>query len=154
MIACTPVIAEPTPVQAEAKRSLEKTAQMEEYRGSIFVQARGDGIDYRPILNRAANLDKTALVSLFTMKFMGEPGETHCTVLRDLMQLWGDAKFAEVLVSQPQEVRDLVVSSIDYAWADPDWIDYSRTLAASPASISKRPKAEQAAPSGGGKPSN
>jgi hypothetical protein len=130
------------------------TAQMEEHGGSIFAQARADGIDYRPILNRAANLDKTALVSLFTMKFMGEGGDTHCAVLRDLMQLWGDAKFAEVLVSQPQEVRALVVSSIDYTCADADWISYPRTLAASPASITKRPSAEQGTPSGSGKSSN
>jgi len=117
---------------------------MEEYRGSIFAQAKLDGIDYRPILKRAVNLDKTALVSLFTMKFMGEGGDTHCANLRDLMHLWGDAKFAEVLVSQPKEVRALVVSSIDYTCADSDWIPYPRTLAASPESITKRPEAGQA----------
>ncbi len=131
-------MAELTPIQVEAKRSLEAAAQMEEHRGSIVAQARFDEIDYRPILKRATNLDKKALVSLFTMKFMGEGGETHCAILQNLMKLWGDTRFAEVLASQPKEIRDLVVSSIDYSWVDPDWISYPKTLALSPASRTDR----------------
>lgn len=129
MIACVPTAADLTPHQLEAKRSLVETAQTEEYVGSIFTQAKVDGIDYRPILKRAINLDKEALVSLFPMKFAGEGGETHCSNLKALMVLWGDAQFAEVLGSQSVGVRDLVVRAIKHSWADPDWASYPKTIA-------------------------
>jgi hypothetical protein len=132
------VMAELTPKQAEAKMSLEKVAKMEEYDGSIYAQARHDKIDYRPILKRAINLEKPALISLFGMQFMGEGGETHCEILKDLMILWGDEKFATVLGEQPKKVREIVVSSIDYAWADPSWASYPKTLALSPESVEAR----------------
>ncbi len=131
-------MAELAPKQIEAKKSLEVVAGMEEGLGSIFAQARLDKIDYRPILNRAINLEKPALISLFGMQFMGEGGETHSAILKDLMTLWGDEKFAELLSAQPKKIREIVVSSIDYAWADPVWASYSKTLALSPESIEAR----------------
>jgi hypothetical protein len=141
--------AELTPSQIEARRSLEETAQMEAYGGSIYAHAKADGIDYRPILRSAIGLDQKALISLFAMKFMGEGGETHAANLKDLMKLWGDDPFAKVVARQPAEIRDLVVSNIDYAWADPEWNLYPKTLATSPDSITQRPEAEQG---GTGKP--
>ena len=142
-LSCSLASSEPTPSQIEAKRSLEEKAKMEEYRGSIYAQAKADGIDYRPILRSAIDLDQKALISLFAMKFMGEGSETHCANLKDLMKLWGDDQFSKVVTGQPAEIRDLVVSSIDYAWADPEWNLYPKTLATSPASITERPEAEQ-----------
>ncbi len=130
--------AELTPKQAEAKTSLEEIAKMEEYGGSIYAQARHDKIDYRPILKRAINLEKPALISLFGMQFMGESGETHSKILKDLMMLWGDEKFAEALGEQPEKVREMVVGSIDYAWADSIWASYPKTLALSPESVEAR----------------
>jgi len=116
---------------------------MEEYGGSIYAQAKADGINYRPILRSAIGLDQKALISLFAMKSMGEGGETHCANLRDLMKLWGDAQFAKIVATQPAEIRDLVVSNIDYAWADPEWSLYPKILATSPDSIHQQPEAEQ-----------
>jgi len=142
-VSCSLASSEPTPSQIEAKRSLEENAKMEEYRGSIYAQAKADGIDYRPILRSAIGLDQKALISLFAMKFMGEGGETHCANLKDLMKLWGDEQFSKVVAGQPAEIRDLVVSNIDYAWADPEWNLYPKTLATSPASITERTAAEQ-----------
>lgn len=134
---CTFARAELTPTQIEAKQRLEDTANSENYLGSILAQARLYGIGYRPILKRAINLDKDALVSLFPIQFLGEAAEIQCTTLQELMKLWGDDKFAEILTSQPENVRDLVVSSIDYSWATADWGQYPKTIAASPKSITK-----------------
>lgn len=116
---------------------------MEEYHGSIFTQAKLDGIDYRSVLQSAIKLNEKALISLFAMKFMGEGGETHCANLKNLLKLCGDDQFSKVVAKQPAEIRDLVVGSIDYAWADPKWDLYPKTLATSPASITKRTEAEQ-----------
>jgi hypothetical protein len=144
VVSCSLASSEPTPSQIDAKRSLEENAKMEEYAGSIYAQAKIDGIDYRPILRSAIDLDQKSLISLFAMKFMGEGGETHCEILKDLMRLWGDEQFSKVVATQPADIRDLVVSNIDYAWADQEWNLYPKTLATSPASITKRPEAEQA----------
>lgn len=111
---------------------------MEEYGGSIYAQARHDKIDYRPILKRAINLERPALISLFGIQFSGEGGETHSEILKDLMMLWGDEKFAEVLATQPKKVQEIVVGSVDYAWADPNWASYPKTLALSPKSVEVR----------------
>jgi len=116
---------------------------MEEYGGSIYAQAKSDGVDYRPILLSAIGLDQKALTSLLEMKFMGEGGETHCANLKDLMKLWGDDHFSKVVAKQPAAIRDLVVGNIDYAWADPEWDVYPKTLATSPTIITKRKEAEQ-----------
>ncbi len=132
-----------TPRQIEARRSLEETAQMEAHGGSIYAQAKADGIDYRPILRNAIDFDQEALISLFEMKFMGEGGETHCANLKDLMMLWGDDQFSKVVETQPPEVRDLVIGSIYYAWSDPEWDLFPKTLAASSATLPKRNDAGQ-----------
>jgi len=139
---CSLATAEPSPHQIEAKRSLEEAVQMEECGGSIYAQVKVAGIDYRTTLRSAIDLDHKALISLFAMKFMGEGGETHCANLRDLMKLWGDAQFAKIVATQPAEIRDLVVSNIDYAWADPEWSLYPKTLSTSPDSISQQPESE------------
>ena len=150
MIACTIATAEPTLIQREAKQALEMNIKMKDYRGSIFAQAHLDKIDYRPILRRAIDRDSEALVSLFPMEFMGEGAETHCSNLLHLMRLWGDDAFSVLLTKQAKEIRDLVVSSIDYAWADPEWNVYTKTRAASQNNVrrdsKKQNKSEQATP--------
>ena len=140
------VFADLTPRQATAKTKLKENAAMEEYRGSIYAQAKLDGIDYRASLRQAIALDKEAIESLFAMRFMGEGGETHSTNLLRLMHLWDDEQFSKVLSGQPERVRGFVVCSIDYSSADPEWIAFPKTLATSPNSITKRSKeAEQPA---------
>jgi len=143
VVTCTVAAAELSPTQVDAKRSLVRAAQTEEYRGGIYAQAKLDGIDYRPILKRAINLDEKALGSLLSMRFIGEGAETHCENLLQLMRLWGDDRFSKVVAQQPAKIRALVVGSIDYAWADPEWNLYSKTRKTSPGSVTKRTKAEQ-----------
>lgn len=133
-------LAELTPFQEAAKRKLEATSQMEEYRGSVYAQAKIDGIDYRSVIKKATSHDRKALESLFALRFTGEGAETHCSILLDLMRFWGDAKFAEALATQTKEIRDLVIGSIDYSWADPEWPSFPLTLALSPSSVKERPK--------------
>ncbi len=122
-----------------AKKQLEQTVRDEETPGSVLAQARLDGMDYRPVLERAIQMDAKALAALFAYtnsgKQMGEGAETHSAILLRLMHLWGDTKFSELLASQAPEGRDKVVASIDYAWAGPEWKSYPKTLATSPGSI-------------------
>ncbi len=111
---------------------------MDDYRGSVFSQARLDGIDYRPILKRAIAFEEAALRSLLAMRFMGEGADTHSTNLLLLMMLWGDERFSKVVAGQPEAIRGIVVGFIDYSWADPDWSLFPKTLANSPDSITER----------------
>jgi hypothetical protein len=60
--------------------------------------------------------------------------------------LWGDDQFAKVVARKPAEIRDLVVSNIDYAWSDPEWHPYPKTLVTSPDSITQRPEANNPPP--------
>ncbi len=142
ILAIATSFADLTPSQVDAKATLEKNVKMDEYRGSIYAQAKLDGIDYRPILRQAIDLDEAAIRSLFTMNFMGEGGESHSENLLLLMKLWGDDRFSKALSGKPAKTRDLVIILIDYAWADPEWDIFSKTLAMSPDSITKRTKAE------------
>jgi len=128
-----------TLIQDQARKHLVEESKRAEYHGSIYTQARVcDGIDYRPILIDATNLNEDALDKLFEMNFMGEGGETHCSNLLHLMMLWGDKKFAKALSKKPHNIQSTVVSMIDYAWCDPEWENYPKTLDLSPSSISIR----------------
>ena len=118
--------------QIEARNVLTQESKGDEYPGGIYAQARLDGIAYRPILLRAINLDENALGELFEMNFMGEGGETHCGNLLQLMILWGDARFSCVLSKQPSKTKERVIGLIDYAWSEPTWTAYPKTLALSP----------------------
>lgn len=133
----------PSPSQELAKRELEEASQMEEYAGSLYAQARADGVDYRPMLKQAIRLDRKALASLFKMRFMGEGAEMHGSILLDLLTLWGDAAFAEALRSQSKEIRALVIGSMDHSWATPEWSSFPLTLGLSPTSVDERPKPDQ-----------
>ena len=143
VVSAVAAFADHTASQVAAKAALEESVRREEDRGSIYAQARIDGIDYRTILRKAIDLDEDAIKTLFSMRFMGEGGESHCANLLLLMKLWGDDHFAKTLAGRSERIRDLVVGSIDYAWANPEWNKYPRTLETSPNSITKRTKAEQ-----------
>jgi len=128
-----------THIQDQARKHLIEESKCADYLGSIYTQARvHDGIDYRTILIEAINFNENALGKLFEMNFMGEGGETHCSNLLHLMILWGDEKFSKALSKNPQEIQSTVVSMIDYAWSDPEWHNYPKTLALSPSNITIR----------------
>ena len=118
-----------------AKQELKLAVQEKESLGCVFVQARAEGIDYRALMQGAIDLDEKSLEALFSMNFMGEAGETHCDILTNLMRLWGDDQFSLVLARQPENIRDLAVSSIDYGGVD--WNIFPKTPATSPTSASK-----------------
>ncbi len=106
---------------------LERDAVMEEYPGSIYAQARLDGIDYRMTFRNAITLNPKALSELFKMQFVGEGGETHCGNLINLMCLWGDADFAKRLAAEEPKIRKLVLSNIEHAWGRPEWARFPQT---------------------------
>ena len=120
-----------SPSQLQAKRKLEKHAAEKAYPGGIYRQARLDGIDYRPVLKRAIDMDEAALIELFGMSFIGEGGETHCENLWLLLRLWGDEHFGGVLAKQPKNISGRVVEMITHAWGHPDWNLYPKTYNAS-----------------------
>ena len=131
-----------SPSQLEAKQKLEKHAAEKAYPGGIYHQARLDGIDYRPVLERAINMDQVALIELFGMTFMGEGGETHCSNLLLLMKLWGDRRFSEPLKQQSDETRVRVVQMIHHAWWQPQWGQFSKTFSVSQDKLSRTMRIE------------
>ena len=135
-------IAKKAAAREAAKKKLEEAVGMDEAKGSVYAQAKLDGIDYRPILRKAIALDKESVESLFAMSFMGEGGESHAANLLHLMQLSGDDWFSEILSGQDGEIRGLVVGSIKHAWADPEWDLFPKTLQISPGSIAGETNSE------------
>jgi hypothetical protein len=82
-------------------------------------QARSAGIDYRPTLIAAFRNDKAALVTLLQVTAAGTldgaGAQTHADVLWNLLQCWGDERFADALRSQSATVRGRVLDQLRYA---------------------------------------
>jgi len=94
-------------------------------RGDVFSQGKLDGVDYRKLLRGAVAYDSASLVGIFrytvTRKLMGEGAEDNCSILRALLEHWGDSRFAAVLRNQPLRVREAVIAMLDYSWRYPGW---------------------------------
>jgi hypothetical protein len=105
----------------QAKTELMEIANYPASRGSIFYQAsNNDHFDYRKPLKRAMEGDAEALATLFryshTGTLLGEGAMTHMDVLRELLKLWGDKPYADVLKKQPLSVRESVGSWLNESW--------------------------------------
>jgi hypothetical protein len=109
----------------EAEARLAYWLQQPDQRGSVFSQGKLDGVDYRKLLRGAVAYDRDSLVGLFRYtaygKLMGEGAETNSEILHDLLEHWGDARFAAVLSRQPKRVRAAVMAELDYSWTHPGW---------------------------------
>jgi len=61
--------------------------------GSVFAQAKLDGVNYRKLLAGATRLNRKDLAAIFlysgTNKLQGEGAETNIAGLRELLRLWG-----------------------------------------------------------------
>jgi hypothetical protein len=109
----------------EAEARLKYWMRQPDQRGGVFSQGKLDGVDYRKLLRGAVAYDRDSLVGLFRYtadgKLMGEGGETNSEILHNLLEHWGDARFAAVLSRQPKRVRTAVIAELDYSWTHPGW---------------------------------
>lgn len=119
-------------LRSDASERLKELLKMDEYPGSVYAQAKAAGVDYRRLLGEAERKEDAdslrALVEAGDKAgLMGEAGETEAEVFLLLMQVWGDAIFAEALSAQGEPRRKRVLELIDHAWAEPRWELYPET---------------------------
>jgi hypothetical protein len=97
---------------------------------STILQAEPppETVEYRLLLDSALNFDHNSLVVLLNLRSRVNP-DTHCENLRDLMLLWGDAQFAQVLERQDLRIRKRAVECVNCAWGTPRWELFPETQA-------------------------
>jgi hypothetical protein len=121
LVACTSVWARERTAEEDLRYYLEARVSG----GDVFTQGKLDGVDYRKLLRGAIAHDRASLVGIFrytaTRHLMGEGAETNCSILHDLLEHWGDSRFAAVLGGQPVRVREAVIAMLDYSWGYPGW---------------------------------
>lgn len=110
---------------ASAHKQLQEYLNTPSEPGDVFTQAKLDQVEYRILLAGAISRQADSLAALFRYtangNLMGEGAETNCDILRQLLILWGDRQYAEVLRKQPLKIRIAVISALDYAWPHPGW---------------------------------
>jgi hypothetical protein len=81
-------------------------------------QARAVGVDYAQAARAARAGDEASLIKLFrvTSSLDGLGGEEHCGELQELLQQYGDTRFAAVLRRQDHKVRLSVLDTLDFAF--------------------------------------
>jgi hypothetical protein len=108
-----------------AKSRLDYVLDENEERGELYDQARLSGFDYRAHLAKAINADSTALKEIFVFTaeqhLCGVAQDENCEVLFQLMHLWKDVPYANVLRQCPRGVRAFVVGEISYCFPYPGW---------------------------------
>ncbi|SRR6266404_1255256 len=100
-----------------AGESLSEVARWPE----LVAQAKDHGIYYPAVAARADHGDAQALSTIFrlTPHTDGSGAESHCTVLRFLLQHLGDKCFSQVLRRQPKDIRSHVTEAIDFDFGRP-----------------------------------
>jgi hypothetical protein len=85
------------------------------------AQAKDQGIDYPAVVARADHGDMNALRIVFrlTPHTDAAGAESHCTVLRLLMQRLGDVRFSRALRRERRNIRNDVTEAIDFDFARP-----------------------------------
>jgi hypothetical protein len=87
----------------------------------LVDSAKQRGIDYPTVVARARHGDTAALTILFryTPHTDGSGADSHCVVLRQLLELLGDKKFSDALRRQPCALRSKVTEAIDFDFGHP-----------------------------------
>ena len=100
-----------------AGESLSKVARWP----ALVAQAKDRGIDYPAVAARADRGDAQALSSLFglTPYTDASGAESHCTVLRLLLQHLGDRRFSLALRQERRDIRNQVTKAIDFDFGRP-----------------------------------
>jgi hypothetical protein len=87
----------------------------------LVYSAKQRGIDYPATVARARGGDTAAMTILFrhTPPTDGSAADSHCVVLRQLLELLGDQKFSGVLRREPRDLRSKVTEAIDFDFGHP-----------------------------------
>jgi hypothetical protein len=87
----------------------------------LVYSAKQRGIDYPATVARGRRGDTAALTTLFrqTPHTDGSGAESHCVVLRQLLQLLGDQQFSGALRREPRDLRSKVTEAIDFDFGHP-----------------------------------
>ena len=87
----------------------------------LVDSAKQRGIDYPATVARARYGDVAALNILFrhTPYTDGSGAESHCVVLRQLLQVLGDQKFSSTLRHEPASLRRKVTAALDFNFGHP-----------------------------------
>jgi hypothetical protein len=87
----------------------------------LVDSAKERGIDYPATVARARHGDIAALRIIFqhTPHTDGSGAESHCVVLRTLLEVLGDKKFSGALSQEPRSLRSKVTEAIDFDFGHP-----------------------------------
>lgn len=87
----------------------------------LVYSAKQRGIDYPATVARARHADVAALVILFrhTPHTDGSGADSHCVVLRQLLEMLGDQKFSSPLRPEPASLRSKVTEALDFDFGHP-----------------------------------
>jgi hypothetical protein len=87
----------------------------------LVYSAKQRGIDYPGTVARARHGDPAALATLFrhTPHTDGSAADSHCVVLRKLLEILGDRKFSSTLRHEPASLRSRVTEALDFDFGHP-----------------------------------
>jgi hypothetical protein len=87
----------------------------------LVYSAKQRGIDYRATVARARRGDLAALAILFrhTPHTDGSAADSHCIVLRQLLETLGDQKFSTTLRHETSSLRSKVTEALDFDFGHP-----------------------------------
>jgi hypothetical protein len=87
----------------------------------LVDSAKERGINYPATVENARHGDVAALAILFrhTSHTDGSAADSHCAVLRHLLELLGDQKFGGTLQQEPASVRSKVTEALDFDFGHP-----------------------------------
>jgi hypothetical protein len=87
----------------------------------LVYSAKQRGIDYPATVARARRGDLAALAILFrhTPHTDGSGADSHCVVLRQLLQILGDQKFSSALRPEPALLRSKVTEALNFDFGYP-----------------------------------
>jgi hypothetical protein len=82
----------------------------------LVYSAKQRGIDYPATVARARHGDPAALATLFrhTPHTDGSAADSHCVVLRQLLEKLGDQKFSGTLRHESASLRSKVTEALDF----------------------------------------
>jgi hypothetical protein len=101
-------------------------------------QAKAAGVDYVAAVKRAERGDHAGLSTLFrvTKHLDGHGSETHCIILRKLLEMHGDKTFSDALRTESADITKRVLESLDFDFAAPWQKKFPLTYAIGPHNMS------------------
>ena len=87
----------------------------------LVDSAKQRGIDYPATVTRARRGDTAALTVVFrhTPHTDGSGADSHCVVLRQLLEMLGDRTFSNTLRHEPASLRSKVTEALDFDFGHP-----------------------------------